>query len=754
MREFNFKNILPQLSVIALSLIGSYIMFGRYMLHPNSLMTGFGGDAYVIYYDVMYHVCQAKDTGSQLMNMNYPYGEYIYMTDAEGALATLLKWLNNHGMPVCDCVIGVMHSLMIYLLPVASLLMYYVLRAFHIRQVNSVIFAVLIIFLSPIMIRFAGHYGLSYPFVFPMVMLWIIRKYDHHRFEWRDLIFALVCLFFTFNNPYIGFSALGLTLVSALVVTLKSMGKWTEIKRALFIGLVPVLVLAIVFITFKITDDIPDRLKQQWGFFFLNASIAGSFYPPQSLLHSLLSSLGVSLADVQFEAQQNIGIITTLLLLSGLFTFLWSKYKLSQNPSLPPSLITMVFSSILIYIYAASDNLIGFNIDWVEEHLGSFLMFKASGRLAWPFYFVVSVVGVYIYNNLTAKFNYKTTYACLAILAFVWMYEIKVSIVEPYLSNMHHDNMLSKKDRAEVLNDLKNANIDINEYQALLCVPKMQAWTDKFIGEIVWSTQFHSTRISLFTGLPMVNAMLSRQGTNQTALATQMLSDPLISRELLPKLPTRKDLLIVLGADHPPLKDGEQFLIDASTLVMEKDDYSLHRLPLTAIEKNPQIISANEKFASGYIKKPLIRLGFEDQTSEITFYGKGSKRIEKGRYQIHAEKINIDKDTVQLNFSAWTHIDHKKYSMGEWQVIVENEKNEYLNVYPMETRRSNDIQHMWIRSKTTFPVPRNGTIKVIFEGNQTFLLDEVIIDEVETPSLIHDIKSNYFLYKGVKIRKP
>jgi len=77
MREISFKNLIPQLSVIVLSLIACYIIFGSYMLHPNSLMTAFGGDAYVIYYDVMYHVCHMKDTGSQLTNTNYPFGEYI-----------------------------------------------------------------------------------------------------------------------------------------------------------------------------------------------------------------------------------------------------------------------------------------------------------------------------------------------------------------------------------------------------------------------------------------------------------------------------------------------------------------------------------------------------------------------------------------------------------------------------------------------------------------------------------------------------
>jgi len=136
--------------------------------------------------------------------------------------------MNNHGIPVCDCVIGIIHVLMIYLLPVASLLIYYLLKAYHISKVNSVVFGVLIVFLSPIMIRFAGHYGLSYPFVFPMVMLWTIRKYDHRHFEWGDLIFIFVLLFFNFNNHYIRFSALGLALASALVIGLRSMGKWAS----------------------------------------------------------------------------------------------------------------------------------------------------------------------------------------------------------------------------------------------------------------------------------------------------------------------------------------------------------------------------------------------------------------------------------------------------------------------------------------------------------------------------------------------
>ncbi len=55
-------------------------IFKDYYTRPNSMMYSFGGDALMLYYNTAYHT--RYDHGSTLRSMNYPDGEYIYLTDA------------------------------------------------------------------------------------------------------------------------------------------------------------------------------------------------------------------------------------------------------------------------------------------------------------------------------------------------------------------------------------------------------------------------------------------------------------------------------------------------------------------------------------------------------------------------------------------------------------------------------------------------------------------------------------------------
>ncbi|HJW28020.1 MAG TPA: hypothetical protein VJ508_02095, partial [Saprospiraceae bacterium] len=160
--------------VVLLSLLAAWAIFNVYLYEPNRHMYAFGGDALMHYYDIVYHV--THDHGTTLGGMNYPYGEYVFLTDAQGAVSTVLQWINHHVADIHPYVLGILHSLNIYLLPLCSLFVFYILRFFQVRMLTSVLFAVLITFLSPAMLRFGAHFGLAYPFVIPMAMLWYLRK--------------------------------------------------------------------------------------------------------------------------------------------------------------------------------------------------------------------------------------------------------------------------------------------------------------------------------------------------------------------------------------------------------------------------------------------------------------------------------------------------------------------------------------------------------------------------------------------------
>ncbi|HMP32269.1 MAG TPA: hypothetical protein PKD85_21860, partial [Saprospiraceae bacterium] len=95
-----FRKYRFELGVIILSLLMMYYFFGAYLWKPNEMMMAFGGDALVLYYNTVYHACYG--TGVQLQNMNYPFGELIFMTDAQASLSLVLMLFNKMGFSTCD----------------------------------------------------------------------------------------------------------------------------------------------------------------------------------------------------------------------------------------------------------------------------------------------------------------------------------------------------------------------------------------------------------------------------------------------------------------------------------------------------------------------------------------------------------------------------------------------------------------------------------------------------------------------------
>src|SRR5687767_3911344 len=170
---------------------------------------------------MIYQVCHGK--GSMLMAMNYPYGELMFLTDMQASVTLVLKWIQNNLINVCDCVPGIVHVLNIYLLPVAGLFVFYILKYLNVSNLIAAVFSVLIIFLSPQMIRFGGHFGLAYPFVIPMAIWWLLRKHTYGKFEIVDGVVLTALVFFTFNNPYVGISAAGFLVCAALVYAVRAL---------------------------------------------------------------------------------------------------------------------------------------------------------------------------------------------------------------------------------------------------------------------------------------------------------------------------------------------------------------------------------------------------------------------------------------------------------------------------------------------------------------------------------------------------
>lgn len=718
------------------------------------MMYSFGGDALMLYYNNAFHT--RYDEGSQLRSTNYPDGEYIYLTDAQGAISNVMQWINRHVTDISYQTVGFVNAINLYLLFAAVIMVFFLLRALKAHMFTAILFAPLIVLLSPQIARMGGHFGLAYPFLIPMAMLWFLRKYRVGQLEKRDGLMFAISLFFTFNNPYTGFNVCFFLIAAGVLLFATEGFKWKNWKKPAIISGMGLLTLGLVFLNFKLFDPVHDRLNPQWGFFVYHATFEGLFHPPTSILHDWLTRNKFMVSEVQYEAFLNVGIVTTLalavMLLMTLSGPLLGK-KRSSLQRLAPENRILIGAALLLFLVAANTSLIKVSESWMEQNLGWLLMFKASGRLGWTFYFALTVTAVVFIDRL---FRITTPWFMAAmfslLLAAIWNSEIN-QYMRPKFKDVFQANFFSQEKEQEMLDVLSQNKIDIKDYQAILSVPKMIAWTDKILSRSNFRTEIYSVRISMATGLPLANSMLSRIGLKHTLDRVQMYSNPLIERSLLQKFPNQKDILLVVGSDViAELKDGEKFLLDISQRVAENKEFSLYRLRLSDLANNAALQKAKADIQGGAFSAPTLHLNFDDQPSAHTFYGAGSRQTVTGESLIHEFISPFERDT-QMVFSAWTYIDPGKWGAGFWLLSLRDSSGAELKNIQVETRRANDTQDSWIRSSTQVAIPRGAHLRISSFGEKPLIVDELMLWPVGATPIVANPDSAAVLYENIKINK-
>ncbi len=708
----------------------------------------------MLYYNTAYHT--RYDEGSTLRSMNYPVGEYIYLTDAQGAVSNVLQWVNRHVMDISGQTVGFVNGLNLYLLFAAVVFVFFLLRALKVHLLTAILLAPMIVLLSPQIRRMGGHFGLAYPFLIPMAMLWFLRKYRVGRLEKRDALMLAVSVFFTFNNPYTGFNLNFFLVLSGLLLFVSEGFKWKNWKRPAIISGMGLLVLGLVFLDFKLFDPVHDRLNPQWGFFDYHATFEGLFHPPKSILYDWLTRNKIMVSEVDFEALLNVGIVTTLALAAMLLMTLAKPFFRKNKPTLQrllPENRIIIGASLLLFLLAANTSLIPVSRDWLEQNMGWMLMFKASGRLGWTLYFALTVTAAVFVDRLfrvTSPWFMASLFTLL--IAALWNAEIN-QYIKPHFKGVFYDNHFDKAHEQEILDIFQQNKVDVSQYQAILSVPKMMAWNDKILSDINYRTQVYSVRVSMATGLPMVNSMLSRIGLGHTLERVQMLSSPLVERTLLQKFPNQKDLLLLVGSDAiPELKGGEKFLVDISERVAVSKDFSLYRLRLADLANNAVLQGAKTAFQSGTHPAPTLHLGFDEKPSSHAFYGSGSLEVKTKEDFVCDFASPFERDT-QMVFSAWMYVDAGLRGPGFWLLSVRDQSGAELQNIQVEARKTNDVQDSWLRSEAQIFMPQGGHLIVKTFGYKPMLVDELMLWPVGVSPIVNDPDAGTFLFENFKVRK-
>jgi hypothetical protein len=740
--KFKTKDYFWATISVILCLILLLPLFKKYYLAPNSFMYAFGGDALTLYYNVVYHTCHGS--GTMLKNMNYPDGELIFLTDAQGALSLLLSFINRNLFSVCDYVLGIIHSLQILSMMAGAALMYYLYKGLNVMPWRASVFSALTIAMSPQIGRIIPHHGLSYVFIIPMILVWLLRKHNLARIEKRDFIVLILLFFFGFNNPYIG-AISSLTILTYLVAKFllaRSISKMF-VYQFLF-GLLPILSIAIYF---KIFDPYDDRLKYQWGFYTFASKLEGLFFTPRSLFDKVINAMGFSSFTVQYEACINLGFSVTIVLFIFTLIYLLRK-KILSDFTIPDYLKYIFIGAVFIFLYSSNVIFAPLSKETVETKLGALLMFKAVGRLGWPLWFALVITAVVLIEQLLKKMALSGYLYTIVLFILFWLMDYMV-YYRPVFNGHENDNIFKKANKEITLQDLKKYGIDDKKYQAVLSLPRLVGWSDVFLSENNFMNQFLPWKVSAATGLPIVNGMYSRVSTGHVQERIQFYSNPLIEKTLQNKFPNKKPILIIYGKPNLVLSEGEQYLLSISKKLYEENDFAYYELALDSLNRYPllQSLKRGEKPSDTNCNTCILQ-SHDESVSTLHYAGGGSKFIAGGEIEYLNLTIPTAEDSI-YEYSVWTHVDKKSFGSYQHIITVMDANNTVLQSSEIFGQNTADVHGEWSRSTVRINIKSGNKIKAVLRSKLGFTIDEV---------LLRPISKNHFkenksevLYNGFKV---
>jgi hypothetical protein len=414
--------LFPYLIVLLLAELVMMIAYERMFWHPNEYLLSPMGDGMKNIYTFLYYV-KYNQSYLTFEGMWYPFGDHEQYADLFFPLAFFLKFLKDIGIDLSDYSVGIFNTVLIQSVVVGAVFICAVARRYLLPAWYSVIFALLITFLSPQFGRLAGHYALSLIFAIPMTW-WLVLNIQSGRktFFWC-VILTINTFMLALVQPY--YLAICGLLFSVYGVFYYWGTRKIKISAAL---IVPFVVALLVFQLFMaISETATDRTLYPYGFFAyyssLRSVLVASFMP----IIDWVKILKIKPNTDDAEGRAYIGMIAFFML--SLTMIRWGKnlWKLRWKKLFTwaiPLHFQSLFGASLVVLTVACCVPFKFSLEhWFDYLPTAVKQFRALGRFAWAFYYVAtmyaSIYFYFIYKQLIVKKLNSIANTLLVIIVLV-----------------------------------------------------------------------------------------------------------------------------------------------------------------------------------------------------------------------------------------------------------------------------------------------------------------------------------------------
>lgn len=727
----------PLFFVVLILLSCIAIAFSNYIFHPNAFLLTHNGDGFKNYFTLAWNV--AYDKGTHFSGMLYPYGDNLIYADVQPILSWSIKFLSVFFPGIINQTVGIMHLCIFISIILCGVFLYLIINTYIANKWVSAIAAIGITLLSPQMERLTGHFALSYVCVIPIIWylhLKLMESEKKLRFAlW--LIFAIT--FFCFVHLY--FLLTALLFISAFII-IQLIRRKTEWKLLIWQGIVMAVPCIIVMLFMQLTDTVIDRPDVPYGFTNYRTTIGSLLAPDHGRVFAFwINDIGLMPAD--FEGYAYIGLfavvaisITLIILISKIPTAIKnSKFTLPVDSGI----FNYVFAAILVLCFALGLPFIwGFD-EWIEK-IPIIRQFRSPGRFAWIFYYVINVYAIYVFYNLYLYIKNKHSRFAIIILT-IGLFTLIIEsgsyffneaknyntnpLTNPFNNKLQHDS------------DLALESINTDEYQAILFIPLFMQGSEKLYIDHSNGDFATAMSIAFRTGLPLMDAMMSRTSLSQSVAITSLVSNPLLEKQLPENLNQKPVLLIT---NHIQLSAADNNLIAHADSIAGWKIFTFYKLSLTAFTdlkeeavlhfdslQNKMPKDSLQNYFSELPLQIFYRNDFENLHADKTYSGKGALQHTTGGFYL--DEIELpEHPAFWLEISFWTPVVNSGNLYPAMQLEFKDEYENTIAIHGVNPKESSDIEGGWIRAfRDLEVVPECKSIQIYIEKYPDILIDAVLI---------------------------
>jgi hypothetical protein len=574
--------------------------------------------------------------------------------------------------------------------------------------------------LSPQVFRMTGHYALAYACFIPMLwfyaMAWLQEK------KWIRLL-GLLSTLILFGGLHAYYLALGAAflLPASFIYFFSGMKEKKRWIYALLLALVALLPMILYQVWLSATGalELSDRHPKPWGFFHYHANFSSIFLPHQGWVKDLLSKF-ITLKANEFEGVSFVGSAAILAWVAGIITFRKTMYKAG---TFPPVALHFFGASVLCLLVSMSFPFNAIPSAWIP---GPVWQFRSLGRFAWAFYYVFAGLGVWWLYLLAESFRKRGQAAVamglVVILLIFWLSEglSAQKQVSTFIKEYGHhaDDFLSSKNN--YADRLRAAGRKPSDFQAIMSFPYFSIGSEEIYIERGGIGLYQACKASLALHLPVAQTFLGRTSISQTLHLVQLMSHPLIAKDILKDLPDQRPFLLITS--YEDLKPDERRIVESANLITRVDGIAFYEVPLSVFRQsaNASQLKPNDQ---GYFVKGKVtdewQLWIKDSSTKAIWKADFEEQeISEGNgFVLSVQRKDLPDG--ELEISLWLKVLAREAAFPVLCVEQRDGKNQLLQENYCNPKEVTDVWDGQVRASVLVtPLPEMRSLEIWLRGKE------------------------------------